>query len=118
MVFPAEINVGLMGLGVVGGGVAAALLEHSDDISGKIGHPVSLKKVLVRDPGKTRDTKVAPALLTTNPEEILANPDIHVLVEVIGGTQPAFGYLKQALSAGKHVVTANKEVMAKHGRQP
>ena len=115
MAFPAEINIGLMGLGVVGGGVAAALLEHSDAISGRIGHPVSLKKVLVRDPEKPRETKLAPPLLTTNPEEILSNPDIHVLVEVIGGTQPALGYLKQALSTGKQVVTANKEVMAKHG---
>ena len=115
MAFPKEINVGLMGLGVVGGGVAASLLEHADAISGKIGHPVSLKKVLVKDPGKPRDSKLAPALLTTNPEDILSNPDIHVLVEVIGGTLPAFEYLKQALSTGKHVVTANKEVMAKHG---
>ena len=115
MAFPTEINIGLMGLGVVGGGVAATLLEHSDAISERIGHPVSLKKVLVRDPVKPRDTKLAPPLLTTNPEEILSNPDIHVLVEVIGGTQPALGYLKQALSTGKQVVTANKEVMAKHG---
>ena len=115
LAFPAEINVGVMGLGVVGGGVAQSLLEHSDAISRKIGHPVSLKRVLVRDAGKPRDIKLAPAILTTNPEEILSDPGIHVLVEVIGGTQPAFEFLKQALSAGKHVVTANKEVMAKHG---
>ena len=115
MAFPTEINVGLLGLGVVGGGVASTLLEQSDAISGKIGYPVSLKKVLVRDSGKTRDTTLPTDLLTTNPEEILSNPDIHVLVEVIGGTQPAFEYLKQALSAGKQVVTANKEVMSKHG---
>ena len=104
-----------MGLGVVGGGVAESLLENSEAISGKIGHPVSLNKVLVKDPGKSRDFKPATSLITTNPEEILGNPDIHVLVEVIGGTQPAFEYLKHALSSGKHVVTANKEVMAKHG---
>ena len=104
-----------MGLGVVGGGVAQSLLERSDSISGKIGHPVSLKKVLVRDSGKPRDVNPAPAPVTTNPEEILGDPDIQVVVEVIGGAQPAFEYLKLALSAGKHVVTANKEVMAKHG---
>ena len=115
MAFPMEINVGLMGLGVVGGGVAASLLEHANAISRKIGHPVSLKKVLVKDPGKPRDSKLSSALLTTNPEDILSNPDIHVLVEVIGGTLPAFEYLEQALSAGKHVITANKEVMSKHG---
>ena len=104
-----------MGLGVVGGGVAQSLLKRSDSISGKIGHPVSLKKVLVRDSGKPRDVNPAPAPVTTNPEEILGDPDIQVVVEVIGGAQPAFEYLKLALSAGKHVVTANKEVMAKHG---
>ena len=115
MAIPTQINVGLMGLGVVGGGVAAILLKQPDAISRRIGHPVSLKKVLVRDLAKPRDPKLAPALLTTNPEEILSNPNIHILVEVIGGTQPAYGYLKQALSTGKQVVTANKEVMAKHG---
>ena len=115
MAVPAEINVGLMGLGVVGGGVAAALLERPDALSRKIGRPVNLKKALVKDPVKPRSPNLSPGLLTTNPEEILADPDIHILVEVIGGSQPAAGYLKQALSAGKQVVTANKEVMAKHG---
>ncbi|MAF39388.1 MAG: homoserine dehydrogenase [Chloroflexi bacterium] len=104
-----------MGLGVVGGGVAATLLDRSETIRGKIGRPVKLKKVLVRDLAKTRNSALPPSLLTTDPEEILSDPDIHVLVEVIGGTKPAAGYLKAGLSAGKHVVTANKEVMAKHG---
>jgi homoserine dehydrogenase len=110
-----EINVGLMGLGVVGGGVAASLLDRSQAISQKIGHPVNLKKVLVRDPSKLRDPVIPNELITTNPEEILADASIQIVVEVIGGTQPAAQYLKDALSAGKHVVTANKEVMAKHG---
>jgi homoserine dehydrogenase len=110
-----EINVGLMGLGVVGGGVAAALLDHSQAISQKIGHPVNLKKVLVRDPNKLRDPVIPNELITTNPEEVLADASIQIVVEVIGGTQPAAQYLKDALSARKHVVTANKEVMAKHG---
>ena len=115
MAVPTEINVGLMGLGVVGGGVAAALLERSDALSRKIGRPVNLKKVLVKDPGKPRNSNIPPGLLTANPEEVLADADIHIVVEVIGGTQPAAGYLRQALSAGKQVVTANKEVLAKHG---
>lgn len=110
-----EINVGLMGLGVVGGGVAAALLDRSQAISQKIGHPLNLKKVLVRDPNKLRDPVIPNELITTNPEEILADASIQIVVEVVGGTQPAAQYLRDALSAGKHVVTANKEVMAKHG---
>ena len=115
MTVPAEINVGLMGFGVVGGGVAKALLERPDAISRKIGHHVSLKKVLVRDPGKSRPLRIPQDLLTTNPEDILGDGEIHILVEVMGGTEPAAAYMKQALSAGKHVVTANKEVMAKYG---
>jgi homoserine dehydrogenase len=112
---PGEVNVGLMGLGVVGGGVAAALLERPETLCGKIGRPVKLKKVLVRDLAKPRNSNLPSSLLTTDPEEILSDPDIHVLVEVIGGTQPAADYLEAGLSAGKHVVTANKEVMAKNG---
>lgn len=104
-----------MGLGVVGGGVAAALLDGTGTISRKVGRPVNLKKVLVRDPGKTRNFDLPQNLLTTNPEDILADPDIHIVVEVMGGTQPATTYMKQSLALGKQVVTANKEVMAKHG---
>ena len=110
-----DINVGLLGLGVVGGGVATALLEQSDDISRKVGRRVKLKKILVRDAAKPRDPGIAASLITTNPEEILADPGIHILAEVIGGTDPATRFLKDALAAGKHVVTANKEVLAKSG---
>ena len=110
-----DINVGLLGLGVVGGGVATALLEQSDDISRKVGRRVNLKKILVRDAAKPRDPGISASLITTNPEEILADPGIRVLAEVIGGTDPATRFLKDALAAGKHVVTANKEVLAKSG---
>ena len=104
-----------MGLGVVGGGVAVTLLDQSLAISKNVGLPVNLKKVLVRDPNKSRDSSVPAGLITTNPADILADPSIHIVVEVIGGTEPAARYLKDALSCGKHVVTANKEVMAKFG---
>ena len=115
MVAPAVINVGLMGLGVVGTGVAATLLRVTAPLSDVTGRPVRLKKVLVRDFSRPRDIDLPSGLLTTNAEDILADPDIHILVEVMGGTDPAEGYLRQGLSAGKHVVTANKEVMAKSG---
>jgi homoserine dehydrogenase len=105
----------LMGLGVVGGGVATAILDSSSPISRKIDHRVKLKKVLVRDPHRARDAAVAQQLITTNPEDILADSSISIVVEVVGGAQPAAQYLRDALSSGKHVVTANKEVMAKHG---
>jgi homoserine dehydrogenase len=110
-----EVKIGLLGLGVVGGGVAATLLDQGEALSRKTGRRLRLHKVLVRDPSKPRSPDVPAHLITTNPEEILADPQIQVVVEVMGGTQPANRYLTAALSAGKHVVTANKEVMAKHG---
>ena len=70
---------------------------------------------MVRDTAKPRDIDLDPALVTDDPQQVLADPDVHVVAEVMGGVQPALGFLKQALSSGKHVVTANKEVMAKHG---
>ena len=112
---PAVINVGLMGLGVVGTGVAANLLSKNSSVSDVTGRSVTLKKVLVRDLSRPRDIELPTGVLTTDAEDTLADPDIHIMVEVIGGTDPAENYLKQALSAGKHVVTANKEVMAKSG---
>ena len=112
---PDVINVGLMGLGVVGTGVAAHLLGNGPSLADVAGRPVKLKKVLVRDTSLPRDIELPSGLITTNAEDILSDPDIHVLVEVMGGTDPAESYLKKGLAAGKHVITANKEVMAKSG---
>ena len=113
----AVINVGILGLGVVGTGVAAALIGNRSSISNLVGRQVNLKSVLVRDRSRSRDIELPAGVLTTSAEDILADPDIHVLVEVMGGTDPTEGYLRDALSAGKHVVTANKEVMAKSGAE-
>lgn len=95
--------------------MAATLVEQADVISRKIGRPVTLRKILVRDPTKPRAAIIPRALITTNPEEILEDQAIQIVVEVIGGIEPASSYLTDALAGGKHVVTANKEVMAKHG---
>ncbi|MQG45775.1 MAG: homoserine dehydrogenase [SAR202 cluster bacterium] len=112
---PDEINVGLMGLGVVGTGVAAYILGKASSLAAVTGRNVNLKKVLVRDITRARDIDLPSGLLTTNAEDILADAEIHIVVEVIGGTDPVENHLKQALAAGKHIVTANKEVMAKSG---
>ncbi len=109
------INIGLMGLGTVGGGVAAALVDNADAIKQKTGRAVALRKALVRDVSRPRSPQPPPGVLTTNPEDILADPDIDVIVEVMGGDTPAGEYLERALGAGKHVVTANKEVMSRRG---
>ena len=115
MTSDSSINVGLMGLGVVGGGVASALLRDPSPVAASVGCPVRLRKVLVRDISRSRDVELPPGLLTTNAEDILDDPEIDILVEVMGGSDPAADYFRRAISAGKHVVTANKEVMAKEG---
>ena len=110
-----ELRVGLLGLGVVGSGVASYLFRYVDAIERQFGTRVLIKKILVRDQSKTREEIIPDSLLTTNPEEILRSSELDIIVEVIGGDQPAATYLSDALISGKHVVTANKEVMAKFG---
>ena len=104
-----KINVALMGLGVVGSGVARALAQQPFSES------FELKRVLVRDPSRTRSVSLPEGVITTEAKDILLDPGIHIVVEVMGGEEPATGYLKRAIASGKHVVTANKEVMAKSG---
>jgi homoserine dehydrogenase len=107
------VGVGLLGLGVVGTGVAQALLDKAASIAGRVGRPLTLRRVLVRDTSRQRAMSGLP--LTTDPDAILTDPTIQIVVEVLGGEEPACSYIRRAIAAGKHVVTANKEVMAKHG---
>jgi homoserine dehydrogenase len=104
-----------MGLGVVGSAVAKVLTERKEAVATQVGCPVALKKILVRDPRKQRSLALNPSLLTTDPLSIISDPEIDIVIEVIGGENPALEFIKSALSQGKHVVTANKEVIAKHG---
>ena len=106
-----------MGLGVVGSGVARILHEKADVYARQIGHPLELRRVLVRDVKKQRDFPVSPSLVTADPADLLNDPQIQLIIEVMGGEQPAYTYLRDALTANKFVVTANKEVMAKHGSE-
>lgn len=110
-----SIGIGLLGLGVVGSGVAKALMERAEALAAQVGCPLSLRKILVRDLQKRRAVKVERYLLTTDPREILADPEIDIVIEVIGGESPALEFIKEAIGRGKHVVSANKEVIAKHG---
>ena len=109
------ISVGLMGLGVVGAVVASALAEKAGAIEASVGRPVRLTAALVEHPRRRRRDVPAGLRITGEPADILDDPHVDIVVEVIGGEEPAFGYIQRALHQGKHVVTANKEVMAKHG---
>jgi homoserine dehydrogenase len=110
-----SLNVGLIGLGTVGGQVAERLLTWQAQLARRAGIELCLRRVLVRDVKKPRALAVAPELLTADPQELLDDPAIQILVEVAGGDEPMHSYLERAIRAGKHVVTANKVVMAKHG---
>lgn len=107
------IKIALLGAGTVGSGVVETLSMNADIITGRAGAAIEIKKVLVRDAKKYR-----PALegltLTDNFEEILNDPEIAVVVEVMGGRTPAKDYMMRAMAAGKHIVTANKDVIAEH----
>ena len=109
-----SVGIGLMGLGVVGSKVAQVLMERGDMISSRVGVPITLARVLVRDPHKKRSAHILP-LITLESEEITQNPKIDIVVELMGGENPATSYIREALNYGKHVVTANKEVVAKYG---
>lgn len=109
------IRIGLMGLGVIGSGVVQALREKTDTIARQVGCPLILKRILVRDLTKTRPVEFNPRLLTNEAQEILSDPTIDIVVEVIGGERPALEYVREAIIKGKHIVTANKEIIAKHG---
>lgn len=110
-----DIGIGLLGLGVVGSSVARALSEKCSEIRVMIGRSVSLRRVLVRDTGKQRLYDVPDEILTTDPEDVLADPDVDIVVELIGGETPAYDYILDSITRGKSVITANKVVMARHG---
>ncbi len=109
------LNVALLGLGVVGSGVARALLEKGEVYARRLGRPLRLRRVLVRQPHKPRPVALDPSLLTADPDQVLEDDQVHIVVELMGGERPAVDYIRRALERGRYVVTANKEVMAKHG---
>ncbi|MBE3597031.1 MAG: homoserine dehydrogenase [Hydrogenibacillus sp.] len=114
---PEAIGVGLFGLGTVGSGVVRLLEEHREELAEEIGHPLVIRKAVVQNIAKERAVSVDPALLSTEAEAILDDPEIRVVIEVIGGIEPARTYILEALKRGKHVVTANKDLMALHGAE-
>lgn len=110
------ITVGLLGMGTVGTSVVKILTENANDILQKVGVPVKIKKIMVRQLDKPRDTNID-AEFTTNIDDIINDQDIDIIVEVMGGIIPTKDYIVRALAAGKHVVTANKDVVAKYGQE-
>ena len=102
-----KYKIGMIGLGTVGTGVYKTLQEFDD---------IEIVKIAVKNINKKRDIEnFDTSIMTTDPYEIINNPDIDILVEVIGGVNPAWDYISKAIEKGKHIVTANKELLAKKG---
>lgn len=111
------INIGLLGIGTVGGGVVKVLNSNATNIEMKVGIPVRIKTILEKNQERANSINTFGAKITTDINDILADSEIDIVIELIGGEKPALDFILQALNAGKHVITANKDVVAKHGRE-
>ena len=112
-----KINVGLIGLGTVGTGALRILRQNAELIRHRVGVPIEVTRVAVRDLKRDRGVDIPPGLLTNDPAKIIQDPDIDIVVELIGGYQPAKELILSAIARGKHVVTANKALLAGHGAE-
>lgn len=112
-----SIGIGLLGLGTVGSGVYKLLQENALHISQRIGKILEIKRILERDQQKAFSLEIPTEILTTNIEEILRDTEIQIVIELLGGIEPARTYIREALSQGKHVVTANKDVVSAYGKE-
>lgn len=112
---PRTISLGILGCGVVGTGTIRTLQENAAAIERQLGARIAVKKVAVRNLDKPRDVGLPRELFTTNASEVIDDPEIEIVAELIGGITPASDYIHRALRNGKHVVTANKELIAKGG---
>lgn len=111
------VKVGLMGFGTVGTGVVRLIQAHQEDLHKQTGLGIEVAKILVQDKEKPRSISGLDKFMTVTPSDLLENPEIDVIVEVIGGINPAKEYILSALEHGKHVVTANKDLMALYGAE-
>jgi homoserine dehydrogenase len=112
-----SLNIGLIGCGTVGSGVARLLLEQPERLAARAGRPLLLRRVVVRDPDKPRGVSLPRDLLTTDLRAVLDDPSVQVAVELVGGVDWARRAVLDLLAAGKHVVTANKALLAEHGAE-
>lgn len=111
------ISLGLIGFGTVGTGVVRILQESTDMLSRRLGAKIVLKRIADLDMDSPRAVSVTRDLLTTDAETILSDPDIEIVIELMGGYEPARTFILKAIKNGKHVVTANKALLATHGNE-
>ena len=111
------IRAALLGFGTVGTGVYKVLEKQKEEMIPKLGSQLEISKILVRNLQKAASKVKNPEILTNNWDEIVKDPEIDIVIELIGGIEPARTYILDALNAGKHVVTANKDLIAAHGKE-
>jgi homoserine dehydrogenase len=112
-----QVNIGIIGFGTVGSGTVQILLENRDLITSRVGSEIVIKKIADLDLGRDRGIALPPGLLTKDAMEIIDDPQIDIVVELIGGLRQAKDYILLSLERGKHVVTANKALLAEHGKE-
>ena len=105
----------MLGCGAVGTGVARLLVEHAQPVRDRAGVLIELQRVAVRDVTRKRDPAVDPTMVSGDAAAVVADPEVDVVVEVMGGIEPARSLILEAIRLGKPVVTANKELLASHG---
>jgi len=110
-----KISVGIIGFGTVGSGTARILLENKDVLKERLGFEVKLKRIADLDIERDRGIKIPEGVLTTDADAVLNDPDIDIVIELIGGIRPAKDFILKAIKNGKHVVTANKALLATEG---
>lgn len=111
------VKIGLLGLGTVGTGVVRIVEGHQEDLSSQVGSPIVIEKIAVKNIAKERSVHVDASKLTQDPWEIINDAEIDVIVEVMGGIEETKGLLLAALERGKHIITANKDLMALYGNE-
>jgi len=112
-----DVPVALLGYGTVGAAVDRLLSEQADEIERATGHRLRVVRALVRDAAKERAFAPAPGVLTSDPSEVFDDPSIGLVAEVMGGVDPAGGHVRRLLESGRSVVTANKQLVARHGAE-
>ncbi|MCZ6806899.1 MAG: homoserine dehydrogenase, partial [Deltaproteobacteria bacterium] len=109
------IRIGFVGCGVVGTGALEILRSHAKTIEKRLGATLAVEQIAVRDPQRPRPEVVPSEVLTDDPFAVVRNPKVDIVVEVMGGLEPAGQLVREALEQGKHVVTANKALLAEEG---
>ena len=112
-----SINIAILGLGNIGTEFVNALNLQTNSIENSFGYKINIKKILISNKSKKRTANINHNILTTNPNEIFEDNSINVVVELMGGTSPSYSYVTNAIKSNKSIITANKDLIASHGKE-